>query len=68
MSEQWIRIARAVACKTEKRVGPAEGTRGINAHAKLGRPTSEPHQRALSDALSRLEKLVRIERRVESDG
>ncbi len=45
----------SVACKTEKRVGPAEGTRAINAHAKLGRPTNEPDRRALSDALSRLE-------------
>ena len=68
MSEQWIRIARAVDCKTEKRVGPDEGTRGINANTKLGRPTSEQHQRVLSNVLLRLEKLVRIERRVELDG
>jgi hypothetical protein len=60
MSEQWIRIARAVACKTETRVGPDASTREINANAEIGRPTNEPHQRALSDALSRLEKLERI--------
>ncbi len=60
MSEQWIRIARAVACKTEKRVGPDAGTREINANAELGQPTNEPHQRALSDALSRLGKVERI--------
>jgi hypothetical protein len=43
MSEQWIRIARAVACKTEKRVGPDAGAREINANAELGRPKNEPH-------------------------
>ena len=50
----------SVACKTEKRVGPAEGTRAINANAKLGQPTNEPDRRALSDALSRLGKVERI--------
>src|ERR1700676_5420213 len=60
MSEQWIRIARAVACKTEKRVGPDAGTRVINANAELGRTTNEPHQSTLSDAFSRLEKLEHL--------
>jgi hypothetical protein len=52
MSEQWIRIARAVACKTEKRVGPDASTREINANAEVGRPTNEALARP-SDALSR---------------